>query len=216
MANEMVVLQGQTFTVDLQSRLGSTNHGWVLTGLAQGVALVHVVTRNSGRIGPTIQTFMFGAISATENKVEIEFSLVNFSDFTIDQKYTVAVKVIPSDSEEFVKMRTSSDPALTDVCNSIQPYGVVLSSPETVLKYGYPCGVQDSVNPVLKYGYPNMQNTVNLKYGYPCGAQDSVNTLVKYGYPCGVQDVANVKYGYPRTFEDASVMYGFRCDNTKG
>lgn len=244
MAKEMVVLQGKSFSVELQSMLGSTNYGWTLTGLSEGIALLGTeISRVNPRIGPVIQRFLFGAISATKDKVELDFTMVNLSDFTAtDKKYSVLVKVIPSDSEEFVKLSEKNEP-FADVFNSMPPYG--FPSPKEVqdsivnvkygypcgvqdsivnLKYGYPCGVQDSIvnvkygypcnnqDPVVKYGFPCGDVPITVKYGYPCGVQDSIIN-VKYGYPCGIQNGVNVKYGYPCDGQDPVVKYGYPCDS---
>lgn len=243
MAKEMVVLQGKTFSIDLQSMLGSTNYGWALTCLPQGIALLRTeLSWVNPRIGPTIQRFWFGAVSVTKDKEEIEFTMLKLSDMTpTDKKLSVLVKVIPSDSEEFVKLNEKGESMFADVFNAIPPYG--FPSPKEVqdsivnvkygypcgdnpyiIKYGYPCGVQDTVN--VKYGYPCGDNPINPvigKYGYPCGTQDAVNVkygypcgdnsiIVKYGYPCGVQDAVNVKYGYPcDSQENVNVKYGYPC-----
>lgn len=55
--------------------------------------------------------------------------------------------------------------------------------PEIVLKYGYPCAVQN--DPAQNCEPPYMLE----KYGYPCAVQN--DTIVKYGYPCGVKDATN-------------------------
>ena len=243
MANEMVVLQGKKFTVELQSMLGSSGFGWSLTGLSKGIALLDTTMSPSTyarMVAPVIQKFEFVAIAAPEDKAEIEFTMISFATMEVSkQKHTVMVKVIPSDSEEFVKLSENCEPMFRDVCNSMPPYGfpspkevqdsvvnamygyncgtfnpLVLygfpANQDVTLKYGYPCGVQDAVN--VKYGYPCGDQDVLVKYGYPCGAQDAVN--VKYGYPC-VDRNLTLKYGYPCGAQDAAVMYGFKCDNQK-
>ncbi len=221
MAKEMVVLQGKPFSVDLQSMVSSTNYGWCLTALPQGIALFGMenVPTACG-IAPVVQRFWFGAISATKEKVEIEFTLVKLTDMTPSkQKHVVVVTVIPSESEEFAKFSENDDAMVDAVCNAAMPYGLVLGTQDvafkygypvdTSVKYGYPCGVQDATQccedacasqPVaLKYGIPSPI----LKYGFP------VDTGVKYGYPCGVQDASQccedacdsqpvaLKYGIP-------------------
>ena len=211
MANEMVVLQGQSFSIELQSMLGSTNYGWTLTKLPQGIALLSTETApTAAGITPVVQRFWFGAVSATEDKAELEFTLVNLSDISATKKtHTVLVNVIPSDSDEFAKFSENSDATIRAVSSPAMPYGLVLGTAEAALKYGYPCGVNDVA---LKYGYPCGVNDIALKYGYPCGTQEAA---LKYGYPCGVNDVA-LKYGYPCGAQDAALnreaamIYGFK------
>ena len=236
MANEMVVLQGNTFTVELQSRLGSTCFGWALTGLPKGIALLSVTDYNpSPRLALHNHKFEFGAISATDDNAEIEFTMIDYAGLKpTETKHTVIIKVIPSDSEEFVKYSENSDQALRDVCNSAMPYGLVMSSPEAALKYGFPCRTTPEANvmygytcglqnAIMPYGYPppyTLQESA-VKYGYPCGVQDaSQEANLKYGYPCGVQDAsqeANLKYGYPCGVQDTqckqgvALKYGFPC-----
>lgn len=223
MANEMVVFQGKRFTVELQSMLGSSGFGWSLTGLSTGIALLNTTTAPSTfarMVAPVIQKFEFVAIAAPEDKVEIEFTMISFATLEVSkQKHTVLVKVIPSDSEEFVKLSENAEPMLRDVCNSMPPYGY--PSPKEVqdsvvnAMYGYNCG---TFNPLIMYGFPGANPDVTLKYGYPCGVQDVVN--VKYGYPCGMQDTVKcanqqdpmvLKYGYPCVNQDVVVKYGFPC-----
>ena len=228
MANEMVVLQGKKFTVELQSMLGSSGFGWSLTGLSKGIALLDTTMSPSTyarMVAPVIQKFEFVAIAAPEDKAEIEFTMISFATMEVSkQKHTVMVKVIPSDSEEFVKLSENCEPMFRDVCNSMPPYG--FPSPKEVqdsvvnAMYGYNCG---TFNPLVLYGFPANQD-VTLKYGYPCGVQDAVNVkygypcannqqdpVVKYGYPCGVQDAVNVKYGYPCGDQDVLLKYGYPC-----
>ena len=229
MANEMVVLQGKRFTVELQSMLGSSGFGWSLTGLSKGIALLNTTTTPSTfarMVAPVIQKFEFVAVAAPEDKAEIEFTMISFATMEVSkQKHTVLVKVIPSDSEEFVKLSENSEPMFRDVCNSMPPYG--FPSPKEVqdsvvnAMYGYNCG---PFNPLVLYGFPGANQDVTLKYGYPCGLQDAVNVkygypcanqdvVVKYGYPCGLQDAVNVKYGYPcaNQQEPPVVKYGYPC-----
>ena len=213
MAKEMVVLQGQSFSIELQSMFGSTNYGWTLTKLPQGIALLSTETISTATgVAPVIQRFWFGAVSATEDKSELEFTLINFTDMSATKKtHTVLLNVIPSDSDEFAKFSENSDATIRAVAGPAMPYGLVLGSQEAVVKYGYPCGVQDA--PLMKYGYPcGVQDAPLMKYGYPCGAQDASpnrEAALKYGYPCGTNDAPLMKYGYPC---DLPLMkYGYPC-----
>jgi len=219
MANEMVVLQGKPFSVELQSMLGSTNYGWCLTGLPQGIALMMTETIPTARgVAPVIQRFWFGAISATVEKAEIEFTLMRISDASVTkQKHSVLVTVVSSDSEDFAKFNENCDPAVNAVCNAAMPYGFPYAAQDVTVKYGYPSGLRDAA---LIYGFPVASRDVAFKYGYPCGIQD---VTLKYGYPCGAQDAAqgsdnfcgtqNIahKYGYPCGIQDATLKYGYPC-----
>ena len=208
MAKEMVVLQGQSFSIELQSMFGSTNYGWTLTKLPQGIALLSTETISTATgVAPVIQRFWFGAVSATEDKSELEFTLINFTDMSATKKtHTVLLNVISSDSDEFAKFSENSDATIRAVAGPAMPYGLVLGSQEAVVKYGYPCGVQDA--PLMKYGYPcGVQDAPLMKYGYPCNTSEA--PVVKYGYPCGVNDAPLMKYGYPC---DLPLMkYGYPC-----
>ena len=219
MAKEMVVLQGQSFSIELQSMFGSTNYGWTLTKLPQGIALLSTeTTPTAAGVAPVIQKFWFGAVSATEDKSELEFTLVNLTDMSATKKtHTVLLNVIPSDSEEFAKFSENTDATIRAVSSPAMPYGLVLGSQEAVVKYGYPCSTSEV--PLMKYGYPCGVNDAPLmKYGYPCNTSEV--PVVKYGYPCGVQDVA-LKYGYPCGANDASLnreaalKYGYPCGTSE-
>ena len=177
MAKEMIVLQGKSFSIDLQSMLGSTCWGWCLTRLPQGIALIGMETiPTAAGVAPVIQRFWFGALSAVKDKAEIGFTLINLSDMTsAKQKVDVNVTVIPKDSEDFAKFSENCDDAVDPVCNSAMPYGVVLGNRSVAFKYGYP-------NQNMKYGYPD----INLKYGFPRG---DAKPVVAYGFP-------RVKYGF--------------------
>ena len=102
MANEMVVFQGKSFSVGLQSMLGSTAYGWCLTGLPKGVVLLNIETekvQSPNTVAPIIQKFWFVAVSETDKKAEIEFTMMNFTNLSAtDQKHNVSISVVPSDS----------------------------------------------------------------------------------------------------------------------
>lgn len=226
MANEMVVFQGKSFSVGLQSMLGSTAYGWCLTGLPKGVVLLGIDTEkvpSSATVAPVIQKFWFVAVSETDKKAEIEFTMINFTSLSeTEQKHNVSISVVPSDSDEFAKYSENNDVMLRSIGNAAIPYGYVLGAQEPLvkygyacdagdtaaLKYGYPCGVQDGANINVKYGYAcDVSDTAALKYGYPCGVQDAT---LKYGYPCGVEDASTgVKYGYP--CGEPVLKYGYPC-----
>ena len=117
MAKEMIVLQGKSFSIDLQSMLGSTCWGWCLTRLPQGIALIGMETiPTAAGVAPVIQRFWFGALSAVKDKAEIGFTLINLSDMTsAKQKVDVNVTVIPKDSEDFAKFSENCDDAVDPV-----------------------------------------------------------------------------------------------------
>lgn len=211
MEQEFVVLQGKAFTVALQSMLGSTNYGWCVSSMPEGIVLLGTENESSLRMGPVIQKFYFQATSGEQPNVEIKFILACLSDLTkVENEYTLKVRIVQSDSEEFV---TFSENA----ANAAMPYGFVYGG-EAVMKYGYPCEAQavnakygypsDELEATVKYGYPCGVQEANLKYGYPCGVQEA---NLKYGYPCGVQEMTNLKYGYPCGAQDASLKYGYPC-----
>ena len=215
MANEMVVLQGQSFSIELQSMLGSTNYGWTLTKLPQGIALLSTETAPlAAGVAPAIQRFWFGAVSAMEDKAELEFTLVNLTDMSAAKKtHTVLLNVIPSDSEEFAKFSENTNASIRAVAGPAMPYGLVLGSAEAVVKYGYPCGANETA--LMKYGYPcGVSDLPLMKYGYPCGVSDL--PLMKYGYPCGAQDAALNReaamiYGFKSSANEAALKYGYPC-----
>lgn len=211
MGKEFVVLQGKTFFVELQSMLGSTNYGWCVKSMPKEIILMGMdnIPVRSGR-GPIIQRFYFGAASAEELNVEIDFALTCFSDLTdVSDEFKANIRIMPSESEEFTDY-SENDPKLAPFYGIIYAGGKGLgggcpsNGQEAAVKYGYPCGTQDAL---MKYGYPCGTQDALMKYGYPCGTQDA---LMKYGYPCGAQD-ALMKYGYPCGLQEANLKYGFVC-----
>ena len=184
MSQSIVVSQGATFVVELQSMLGSSNYGWCLSSLPKGVVLLGIDTVPSPRfIGPVNQKFYFGACSCDQT-LTLEF-VVTASHYLQDIKdtYTVDVQIVPADKQQFV------------------PY-----SENTIanVKYGYACADQDQM-PIGKYGYPYEDQMPVVKYGYPCADQMPV---VKYGYPCADQ-MPVVKYGYPCADQTPVMKYGY-------
>lgn len=171
MEKEYVVLKGQVFEVAILSHLGSTNYGWCIASLPKEV--VFMASENifvEGDRNTTLQKFLFGVVAAEEKEVEIVFNMNCWSNLSkVADNYTAKVKIVSSDSAEFVSYSEKQT-------NVNIPYGFV--SPEySTLKYGYPYGVQDTL----------------FKYGYPCGLQDA---SMKYGYPCETTKDAR-PYGYP-------------------
>ncbi len=213
----IIAYEGKFFTVTLQSMLGSTNYGWCLASLPDGIVLAGIDNQpmHTG-ISPVNQNFYFGvaAISGDVNVV-IKFKLCCLSDFKkVPEEVSINVQLVPanvnsdnanSDNASFVKYSENSA-----VYNTQPPYGYVLSQAD--LMYGYPCNV--------KYGYPGCDD-INLKYGYPsCGFTSSEYPVVKYGYPCGALAILkygvpcgsqiSLKYGYP-CFDNPTLKYGYPC-----
>lgn len=211
MNKEMVVLQGKTFTIELQSMLGSTPYGWCLSELPQGIILIgedRVPTAPG--IAPVMQKFYFGASSVEEENVEIVFSLVNCFDPT-DKKSEckASIRIISSDSEEFVAYSDNAN-ALYGFCdtanaaipygyasnqgvdNAQLPYGMVYTQ-DASMKYGYPCGMRDAA---MKYGYPCGVQDASMKYGYIPQLMYGITPTLMYGVPCSMSNVVH-KYGYP-------------------
>lgn len=226
MSKTFMVLQGKTFFVELDSHIGSTDYGWCIKSMPAEVIFMGMENTPQSRMpgGIVKQRFYFGAVSAENTEVEIEFALTCWLDLTkTEDTFKAEVTIIPGDSEDFVSCSENEVSQGTVIgCTysgqgemkygypcSVQEaglkYGYVCESQDAGLKYGYIC---DSQTAALKYGYPCGVQDANLKYGYPCGVQDA---NLKYGYPCGVQE-ANLKYGYPCGVQDANLKYGYPCD----
>ena len=219
----IIAYQGKIFTVTLQSMLGSTNYGWCLASLPEGILLVDKLdTPTRPGIAPVNQTFYFGVASIGEEKdVILSFKEICLSDFSkIGKLLNVDVKLLPdnnepNDSSSFVKYSENAA-----IYNSQMPYGFVLNSAADsdvctsaypYVKYGYPCS--DNSSSVLKYGYPCSDNSIGiLKYGYPCSDNSSSN--LKYGYPCSDNSIGILKYGYPCSDDNTVLKYGFPNCNT--
>lgn len=191
--------QGQMFKVTLESQLGSTNYGWCLESLPEGVVLVSQEDLPiPGRFCGVHQVFYFIPISGDKMEVELNFVLLCLSDplrqYESSKKVKINVIVIPAnentDAEQFVQYSENAafygnnagfvDPAAGSCACTNVKYGFPL-----ILKYGYP------TDPCVKYGYPA---DPCVAYGYPA------DSCVKYGYP----ENPCVKYGYP-----ACEKYGY-------
>ena len=179
MSQSIVVSQGATFVVELQSMLGSSNYGWCLSSLPKGVILVGTeVVRlpSSHPIGPVNQKFYFGAYSCDQT-LTLEFVMTAPSCLEdIKDTYTVDVQIVPADKQQFVPYSENA------VANVKYGYACADQDQTPVVKYGYPCADQ---MPVVKYGYPCADQTPVMKYGYP-----DQPPVMKYGYPCGYNDAA--------------------------
>lgn len=74
MGQKMVVLEGKTFSIELQSMLGSSGYGWCLAGLPEGIILLGEDRIAAGpAVLPTLQKFYFGVSSAEEAEGELTF-----------------------------------------------------------------------------------------------------------------------------------------------
>ena len=172
MSQSIVVSQGATFVVELQSMLGSSNYGWCLSSLPKGVILIGaeaVKLPSPHPIGPVNQKFYFGAYSCDQT-LTLEFVMTAPSRLEdIKDTYTVDVQIVPADKQQFV------------------PYS---ENAAANVKYGYACADQEQM-PVVKYGYPcaDPNQMPVVKYGYPCADSNQV-PVMKYGYPCGYHDAA--------------------------
>ena len=163
-------LQGKVCVVTLKGAAGSNYH-WCLTSMPKELALFGTdqEAERPGVSGGTYQEhFYFLVKGGEEVNVELTFEMTCISNpAEVSKTCTVKIRIVPADSNDFASLDTVAQVGNVDA--------------DALLKYGYPCGVQDS--------------QLRLKYGYPCGVQDS-QQRVKYGYPCGVQDgQQRVKYG---------------------
>ncbi len=199
MQQEMVVLEGKVFTIDLQSMLGSTAYGWCLSGLPEGIILESIeIIRDSSGISPVTQRFYFGVSSAKNPQAELSFVLACvFQPEEIAKEEKISLTIIPHNSNEYITYNEQiRQKEAENVANCIIPYGVNMSreAAQTQMVYG--------INSCALYAYPP---DAALKYGYPCSVQDAA---LKYGYPCSVQDAA-LKYGYPYSAQNAALKYGY-------
>jgi hypothetical protein len=227
--------QGKLFKVVLGSNFGSTNIGWCLTSLPQGIALLaEEVIPLSSQLGTQVQqVFYFSVLNEIKN-AKLEFRLIEHLAVIgkKEQRETVEieVEVVSGDLKSDVSKRRFVEyngnaaayfpPVQDDDCTQVLKYGY-----PPYMKYGYPAVSAGGEVPcppvteadgtiVYKYGYPPL-----VKYGY-------FGAPVKYGYPpegaktsCEVvQDDCGcyvVKYGYPRRimygYPDAPVKYGYPC-----
>ncbi|MDE5910473.1 MAG: hypothetical protein K2H52_17355 [Lachnospiraceae bacterium] len=213
MGQKMVVLEGKTFSIELQSMLGSSGYGWCLSGLPKGIILLGEDRIATGpAVSSTLQKFYFGVSSAEEAEGELTFAMAcTFEPTRVEREYKVALSIIPSNSDEFVSYSENANELYgfagnqANACNTMNsaiPYGVLppwerapkfplvtaygLPQPTiSCMDYGYPCGVQDAW---VDYTNNGGAQDAGMKYGYFCGVQDAV---MKYGYPCGMQSVIN-------------------------
>lgn len=221
MGRKMVVLEGKTFSIELQSMLGSSGYGWCLAGLPKGIILEGEERVATGpAVSPTLQKFYFGVSSAEEAEGELTFVMAcTFEPKRIEREYKVELSIIPSNSEDFVAYSENvnelygfefNQASRCNTMNSAIPYGVLppWERAQVQKPYGVFSGrnmddrfsgqpVTDYVfpgkwSPLVAYGVPQPKLPVATEYGLPQPAFPCTD----YGYPCGVQD-AVMKYGYP-------------------
>lgn len=235
MQQEMVVLEGKIFTVDLQSMLGSTAYGWCLAGLPDGIILEGIQTIPMGPgVSPVIQRFYFGVSSAKTVEAELSFVLAcSFQPEEIAKEEKISLTIIPHNSDEYVKYNENIRQKEADsTANTIIPYGVPFSreAAQAQIPYGMiynqnalnndyapvvMYGVKPPTFPCTDYGFPttnaepfrnsSARFNSHMAYAYP---QDP---FMKYGYPCNAQD-AGMKYGYfCNQNEPFIIKYGYPC-----
>lgn len=72
MENSIKAFQGRSFSVTLQSMIGSTNYGWCLTSLPSCFVLTGQVNRPTVRgIGPVNQVFYFMTVGMPKSRVTL-------------------------------------------------------------------------------------------------------------------------------------------------
>lgn len=196
MENSIKAYQGKSFSVTLQSMIGSTNYGWCLMSLPACVVLAGQSNDPvAPGIAPVNQVFYF-LVSGTpskEDKVELDFGLFCLSNAKSGPEESVTVTVEILEEEEAVE---SSFVKYSENTAFYAP-DQVQQDLQANLMYGYPCSGDECAS--LKYGYPSIPA---YKYGYPCSNNECAS--LKYGYPSCDTECANLKYGYPSV-----VKYGY-------
>lgn len=178
----------KVFTVTLESQVASTNYGWCLESLPEGIVLAGQsnVAVNRSRVN---QVFYFIPISVQKD-VEIRFVLLCLhAPLKKEGKKEVVIRVSVNDynekaaGEQFVKY--SENAAFYSECDD--SYTLFAGSCAcTNVKYGFPVATDYGFlqNPAVKYGFPA---DICVAYGFP------VNPCMKYGFPVD----PCVKYGFP-------------------
>lgn len=199
MENSIKAYQGRSFSVTLQSMIGSTNYGWCLTSLPSCFVLKGQVNQPTVKgIGPVNQVFYFMTVGVPEsgNTATLSFGMFNLSHvsypFKAEKTVDIQVDIIPCDADESI----ASDSPFVKYSENSAFYSDSSQEMLAALKYGYP---------VLKYGYPMGDDCcASLKYGYPISAHKYGYPVVfKYGYPmgddcCDDNCCTSVKYGFPK------------------
>lgn len=176
----MVVLQGKSFTIELQSMLGSTLYGWCLAKLPEGMILegVDVVPSGCGTIAPVMQRFYFGVPSAEKTTAELKFVLANLSvPADIQAEHTVSLTIIQSDSEEFVKCTECAN--LKTAYAFIYNPGNIAQAAQAQMPYGMviPRNFNfDACFPRMMYGVP-------FGFGLPNDLCNGPQSVMLYNYP---------------------------------
>lgn len=226
---------GHSFDVMLESMVFSTNYGWCLKSMPDGVELI---STNSMPIRPGIapvrQIFTFAALKPIK-KAELAFDLLCLHDLTRTVADTVVFDLyVHAENENDALTKEIGKKAFFKGAGSMSHTKVPVAVAKELagrihLLYGYPNPAEDSIkvihsatNCLLKYGTPfglsAEKDECNLKYGFP------IPPIEKYGFPLSdsankplkiKEDKANciVKYGTPGGISSNSaeciLKYGF-------
>lgn len=204
MGNSIKAYQGLSFSVTLQSMIGSTNYGWCLTSLPSCLVLIGQVNQPTVKgIGPVNQVFYFMTVGMPEsgNTVSLSFGMFNLSHvsypFKAEKTVDIQVEITPCNADNSI----SSDSPFVKYSENAAFCGDSSQEMLAALKYGYPV--------VFKYGYPMDDDCcgtdccASLKYGYPISAYKyGYPVFFKYGYPMGDECCddgccTSLKYGFP-------------------
>lgn len=205
MENSIKAFQGRSFSVTLQSMIGSTNYGWCLTSLPSCFVLTGQVNRPTVRgIGPVNQVFYFMTVGIPKsgNTAALSFGMFNLSHvsypFKAEKTVDIQVEITPCNTKDSI----ASDSRFVKYSENAAFCGDTSQEILAALKYGYP---------VVKYGYPISNDCccdddccASFKYGYPISAHKYGYPVVfKYGYPmgddcCDDGCCTSLKYGFPK------------------
>ena len=220
MEESITAYQGKSFSVTLQSYLGSTNYGWCLISMPAEVILAGQSNESANGLSLVNQVFYFIAVDVPKKQpVELEFGLCcltqqvsELNPFKYEERVKIAVNIVPSNDDDATNGRSFvkySENAATYSPNNNLDLVAALKYGYPTLKYGYPTIMYGY--PTLKYGYPPSQDDCSAeKYGYPVGD--------KYGYPCSQNDCSSEKYGYPIGHKygyPSGYRYGYPCDQNE-
>lgn len=235
--SSIIASVNHTFDIILESMLGSTNYGWSLKSMPDGVALLstEIVPIRTG-ISPVRQIFTFAALEPVKDGI-IEFAMLcmsNPSSLPADTA-TYHIYIHAEDENDALEKVIGSSKFLkgSGTVNHFKPiplYGFPMES-RTIMPYGFPKPadtaqvnvVHSKNNCLLKYGTPwgvtEVEADCNLKYGFPVNMP-----IYKYGFPMTnqageefevVHDDKNciVKYGFPGGIgaldKHCTMLYGF-------
>lgn len=147
MGNSIKAYQGKSFSVTLQSMIGSTNYGWCLMSLPACVVLAGQSNDPvAPGIAPVNQVFYFlvSGAPSKEDRVELDFGLFCLSNAKSGPEESVTVTVEIESLEEIEAVESS-----------------FVKYSENTAFYA-PDQAQQGLQANLMYGYPSV-----VKYGYP-------------------------------------------------